>query len=204
MPEPCDPVVVSGASPEDEQFLRGFQDWRRRHRPTPERITCPCCGHRTLPDGPGAYEVCPVCGWEDDGVSTKHPTLYDGGPNGVSLAEAQRRHRLYGPDRPPRADEPLDADWQPYAPLEAEDPHRPYLRDLGWLLFQRAAEARDEVRRNDNASNHGRLKGLTEAIELLLTQAALFDLSRDDLGLPDGDLRDELSPEPPPGDRFAG
>ena len=28
--------------------------------------TCPCCGHGTL-DERGAYEICDVCGWEDDG-----------------------------------------------------------------------------------------------------------------------------------------
>lgn len=28
---------------------------------------CPCCGYRTLPEGPpGSYEVCEVCDWIDD------------------------------------------------------------------------------------------------------------------------------------------
>lgn len=168
-----------------------------------ERATCPCCGHRTLPEGPGAYEVCEVCGWEDDDVSTADPTVWGGNPNGISLAEAQRRYRLYGPVRAPRADEPVDPDWQPYAPPEAEDPHRTYLRDLGWLLFGHAEAARDEVRRSGDAFTRGRLQGLTDAVELLLKQAEVFDLARDDLGFPDGDLSDELLPERPPG-WFAG
>jgi len=30
------------------------------------RYRCPCCGCKTL-DAPGAFELCPVCWWEDDG-----------------------------------------------------------------------------------------------------------------------------------------
>ncbi len=88
------------------------------------RVTCPCCGYRTLAEGPGAYEVCPVCHWEDDGVSTKDPLRNDG-PNGISLREGQRHYTLHGSAhlddtslpkvRPPFPDEPRDPDWRPYA-----------------------------------------------------------------------------------------
>ncbi|MGW7410740.1 CPCC family cysteine-rich protein, partial [Streptomyces sp. NPDC054833] len=27
---------------------------------------CPCCGYLVLEDGPGWYEICRICRWEDD------------------------------------------------------------------------------------------------------------------------------------------
>lgn len=89
-----------------------------------EKYTCQCCGHRTLPET-ATYEICPVCLWEDDGVSTANPTQWGEGPNGISLAEGQARYRRDGRtsfDEPPswvarhpRPDEPLDPDWSPFS-----------------------------------------------------------------------------------------
>lgn len=163
-----------------------------------QRVTCPCCGHRTLPSGPGDYEVCGVCGWDDDGVSTRQPTVWFGGPNATSLAEAQRRLRLYGPVRTATSDEPLDPDWTPYSSSELDDPRLAYLRDLGWLLCARAVAARDQARRSREAHDRGRFEGLTEAVDLLMSQAAIFDFPLDDLGLSEAD-REELVFDPPSG-----
>jgi hypothetical protein len=61
---------------------------------------CPCCGQRTL-FWRGEYEVCPVCGWEDDGVADDHPDQWLGGPNGISLVEGRENFRRFGrSDRP--------------------------------------------------------------------------------------------------------
>jgi len=49
--------------------------------------TCPLCGSKTITE-PGAYEICPVCGWEDDPVQSKDPD-YAGGANTQSLAAAR-------------------------------------------------------------------------------------------------------------------
>jgi hypothetical protein len=55
----------------------------------------PCCSALTL-SGRGAFEICPVCGWEDDGQDDPDADVVRGGPNGsLSLTEARRRFRLH-------------------------------------------------------------------------------------------------------------
>lgn len=56
-----------------------------------QRNPCPCCGRPTL-DELGAYEICEVCGWEDDPVQSSDPA-YAGGANKESLNEAKTRWR---------------------------------------------------------------------------------------------------------------
>ena len=51
---------------------------------------CPCCGQHTF-DEKGAYEICPVCGWEDDPVQRREPD-FEGGANSLSLNEARRKY----------------------------------------------------------------------------------------------------------------
>ncbi|MFI0943848.1 CPCC family cysteine-rich protein [Streptomyces sp. NPDC021020] len=54
---------------------------------------CPCCRHVTLTHR-GGFEMCRICGWEDDGQDDHDADAVAGGPNGsMSLAEARRRFR---------------------------------------------------------------------------------------------------------------
>ncbi len=61
------------------------------------RATCPCCGYPTI-NGRVAYDICPLCGWEDDGQDdaergpsgSPRPDDVAGGPNlDYSLTEAR-------------------------------------------------------------------------------------------------------------------
>jgi hypothetical protein len=175
-----------------------------------ERVPCPCCGYRTLPDGPGAYELCEVCGWEDDGVSTERPLVWGGNPNGISLAEAQRRFQRYGSiypnsrrSRPPRPDEARERGWKPVDDPTA-DRYRDFVDDLAYLVVQAAEAARDEARRRGDEYARGRLDASRDAIELLMRQAEAFGMSVADIGLPEGvDPSVDFSPDPPTG-RYAG
>jgi hypothetical protein len=59
--------------------------------PTPDgvRYACPCCDQLTLErPPPGTFDICRVCGWEDDNVQFRDPD-YRGGANRVSLREAR-------------------------------------------------------------------------------------------------------------------
>lgn len=52
---------------------------------------CPVCGQYTFQSGPGSYEICPVCGWEDDKAQYKNPNL-KGGANHLSLKEYKKQY----------------------------------------------------------------------------------------------------------------
>ncbi|GAA3388672.1 CPCC family cysteine-rich protein [Streptomyces roseoviridis] len=52
-------------------------------------IACPCCFQRTLEERAN-FEICPECGWEDDGQDDVDAHIVRGGPNGrLSLAQAR-------------------------------------------------------------------------------------------------------------------
>ncbi|MBR4718788.1 MAG: hydrolase [Lachnospiraceae bacterium] len=59
-----------------------------------EKFRCPCCGYYTLPNA-GAYEICPVCFWEDDPVQEDDPDLA-GGANDLSLTECRNNFEKFG------------------------------------------------------------------------------------------------------------
>jgi len=77
------------------------------------RYPCPCCGYLTLlEEPPGTFDICPVCGWEDDNVQFRNPD-WAVGANKVSLNRARLNFRSLGYAaetakhivRPPTADE---------------------------------------------------------------------------------------------------
>lgn len=56
-------------------------------------LPCPCCGYLTLTEAV-AYEICPVCCWEDDGQDDPRADEVWGGPNGrLSLTAARENFR---------------------------------------------------------------------------------------------------------------
>jgi hypothetical protein len=82
-------------------------------------LACPACGFLTVPETSyGSFNICEVCGWEDDGVQLANPAC-SGGANHGSLIDAQASalvqfpasvHVTSGIDRSPS--------WRPLAPLE--------------------------------------------------------------------------------------
>ncbi len=59
-----------------------------------EKYECVCCGARVLTEcPPGTYEVCPMCGWEDDKSQFLDPD-YGGGANPISLNQAKIQFQL--------------------------------------------------------------------------------------------------------------
>jgi hypothetical protein len=85
-----------------------------------EAFPCVCCGHLTMGEPPGSYEICSVCFWEDDQVQLRSPDSALGA-NRVTLIQAQQNYLAYGACdqaarkyvRPPQEDEPLERGWRP-------------------------------------------------------------------------------------------
>lgn len=49
---------------------------------------CPVCGKTTFPER-DSFNICPICGWEDDDLQLKRPE-YWGGANDMSLNEYKK------------------------------------------------------------------------------------------------------------------
>lgn len=56
-----------------------------RGRDMKDRLLCPVCGKHRFEEEDW-YEVCPICGWEDDSLQRDDPD-YSGGANDMSLNE---------------------------------------------------------------------------------------------------------------------
>jgi hypothetical protein len=54
---------------------------------------CPCCEYRTISKS-GGYEICIICGWEDDPVQSDNPN-FSGGANKISLNEAKKAYKRF-------------------------------------------------------------------------------------------------------------
>ena len=76
-----------------------------------KKSRCPCCNYKTLPKGEyGAYSICPVCFWENDGIesaeeysSPNHMTLEQGRKNYLEFGACDKRSQAYV--REPKNDE---------------------------------------------------------------------------------------------------
>lgn len=51
------------------------------------RRKCPVCGKFEFEEE-GCYDICEVCGWEDDPIQANNPD-YEGGANKLSLNQAK-------------------------------------------------------------------------------------------------------------------
>jgi hypothetical protein len=109
---------------------------------------CPCCGHLSLSEPPGSYEICSICFWEDDNIQLRWPT-WRGGASRPSLAESQANYARFGAMeerfrsnvRPPEPDEPIDHGWRPIDARDSFEPlavqERPWPDDLTVLYWWR-------------------------------------------------------------------
>jgi hypothetical protein len=84
-----------------------------------QKYTCPCCGYKTFNRENHWWEICEVCFWESCPIQNVDPN-YLGGPNHISLAEAQENFVKFGACeecsidsvRKPLVDEVKDSNWQ--------------------------------------------------------------------------------------------
>ncbi|MBK8725239.1 MAG: hypothetical protein IPL96_04050 [Holophagaceae bacterium] len=60
----------------------------RQHTVSSPQYPCPSCGFLVFEEPVGSYDICGLCGWEDDPVQLASPGLR-GGANGGSLKDYQ-------------------------------------------------------------------------------------------------------------------
>jgi len=74
---------------------------------------CPCCGFVVFERAAGSYEICPVCGWEDDPVQLAFPGTPTGA-NKESLYDSQARFlKAFPSDRQLHQGYRRDSSWRP-------------------------------------------------------------------------------------------
>jgi hypothetical protein len=57
---------------------------------------CYCGGYlRRGEESSGTFDICPVCGWEDDIVQC-NDEMFQGGASGISLQQARRNYKQFG------------------------------------------------------------------------------------------------------------
>jgi Cysteine-rich CPCC len=59
------------------------------------KYPCPCCHHNTHDQEDSAWEMCPVCHWENDPPTLVDP-LFVGGANSTSLIQARKNYLDFG------------------------------------------------------------------------------------------------------------
>lgn len=104
---------------------------------TDDLYPCPSCGFLVFSDPPGSYEICPLCGWEDDHVQLAFPGMR-GGANKDSLAA----HQCAAVERFPLGIASLgefmrSPNWRPLRPGEVAQSNQPA---DGRSYFNAAAE----------------------------------------------------------------
>lgn len=129
------------------------------------------------------------------------------GPNGITLAEGQRRYRRHGTSalrclpnvRPPRGDEPLDPAWRPID-LSGTDERQYFMSDFGGLLDSLTETARRRARETRSDADIARFEGLREAITLYVKQVDGFGIPRQQAGIdPTLELERDYLLDPPEG-----
>ena len=58
----------------------------RLQRPKATKYPCPVCGKHIFP-GTGTFDICPECGWENDGMQGNDPD-YQGGANDAAWGKS--------------------------------------------------------------------------------------------------------------------
>ena len=94
-----------------ERYCEQLDNSVRRGPDPPHLLACPCCRHLTLRER-GAFEICSVCSWEDDGQDDQDADIVRGGPNGaLSLTQARANYeeRSRADVRSPHQDERPEA-----------------------------------------------------------------------------------------------
>jgi hypothetical protein len=106
-------------------------------KPEEKNFPCPSCGFEVFSEPAGTYEICELCGWEDDHVQLRFPAMA-GGANKSSLAQHQLQALAAYPINVSLAKGfRRSKEWRPLLPSEVMSPQTP---TSGQDYFNAAAE----------------------------------------------------------------
>lgn len=77
-----------------EDIKEGKKEYDLYHIKKGDGYLCDCCGYITMGEERGSFDICPVCGWEDDDIQFDNPDMA-GGANAVSLNQARENFRNF-------------------------------------------------------------------------------------------------------------
>ena len=89
-----DRVFLLNAYREPYRWRVGIVNTAHQKRDEPKKYKCPCCGYYTFDKKDRAYDICPVCFWEDDPEQYANPLMANGA-NHVSLATARINYKHF-------------------------------------------------------------------------------------------------------------
>lgn len=72
-------------------------DWFEENKPAPTPHKCPVCGEYEFEDE-DSHDICPICGWEDDGMETFPDMLSACGLTFPEAVERFRHKRTLNPE----------------------------------------------------------------------------------------------------------
>ena len=84
--EEINPVAVILDGPDEERYVIDLETFEKGFAAL-GNIVCPCCGKHLFSDD-HSFEICPVCGWENDPLQRRLPD-FEGGANHMSLNQAR-------------------------------------------------------------------------------------------------------------------
>ncbi|MBR4232606.1 MAG: hypothetical protein IKR95_05290 [Oscillospiraceae bacterium] len=98
----CDPDLKDGRNAQSvNEYKKWFQsmieanpdyDFSDEHYPPEEPHPCPVCGRHTFRTR-DSFDICPVCGWTDDGLMEDEPQRWAGTSNDMCLDDYRRRYQ---------------------------------------------------------------------------------------------------------------
>ncbi|MEZ5427781.1 MAG: CPCC family cysteine-rich protein [Pyrinomonadaceae bacterium] len=99
-----------------------------------QEYPCPSCGFLIFDEPPGSYDICSICGWEDDHVQLKYPFM-TGGANGGSLFDYQQDIIKEIPiEVKENSGYVRDSDWYPLRPEDYKENENIPKSGLGYFL----------------------------------------------------------------------